>query len=82
MHSFNALQGGDVYSKAYGQSGFYTSNDATSKFDNRLVHVLSHTHTTLNKPWKELSEYIFAFEAENEAMIGLVRGSHLYAVIF
>ncbi|KAL1952291.1 hypothetical protein VTO73DRAFT_1440 [Trametes versicolor] len=39
-------------------------------FDARLVHILNHVHTTLGKPWKELNEYIFGFEAENEAMIG------------
>lgn len=32
---------------------------------------MSHKHKTLGKPWSELSEYIFAFEAQNEAMIGL-----------
>ena len=76
MHSFNALQAGDVYSKQYGGvQGFYTSTEAQTAFDNRLKHVLEHVHTTLNKPWKELSDYIFAFEAENEAMIGIVRTS-------
>lgn len=73
MHSWNSLSAGDVYSNTYGTTDFYESSDATSQFDNRLKHVLEHVHTTLNKPWKELSEYIFAFEAENEAMIGLVR---------
>ena len=72
MHSWNALSAGDVYEQAYGTSGFYTSTGAQSTFDNRLEHVLNHVHTTLGKPWKELSDYIFAFEAENEAMIGLV----------
>lgn len=37
------------------------------------VHILNHVHTTLGQPWKTLSDYIFAFEAENEAMIGNVR---------
>lgn len=31
---------------------------------------MSHQHKTLGKPWSELSDYIFAFEAQNEAMIG------------
>jgi mannan endo-1,4-beta-mannosidase len=34
------------------------------------VHILNHQHSTLGKPWKQLSQYIFGFEAENEAMIG------------
>ena len=72
MHSFNALSGGDVYEQAYGTEGFYESSQATSQFDARLVHVMNHVHSTLGKPWKQLSDYIFAFEAENEAMIGLV----------
>jgi len=70
MHSWNALPN-DVYGKKYGTSAFYTSSAATSDFDNRLKHVLTHTHKTLGKQWKDLSDYIFAWEAENEAMIGL-----------
>ncbi|KAF7798608.1 hypothetical protein EIP86_009830 [Pleurotus ostreatoroseus] len=70
MHSFNALQAGDVYGAAYGTENFYTDSTAQSAFDARLQHVMNHVHTTLNQPWKELSDYIFAFEAENEAMIG------------
>ena len=70
MHSFNALEGGDVYGTTYGISDFYTSTTAQSQFDARLQHVMNHVHTSLGKPWKELSQYIFAFEAENEAMIG------------
>ena len=72
MHSFNALQAGDVYGKQYGTGYFYEQAEAVSAFDARLQHVLNHIHTTLGKPWKELNEYIFAFEAENEAMIGKV----------
>eukprot|EP01121_Diplochlamys_sp_Union-15-3_P018219 TRINITY_DN65_c0_g1_i1.p1 TRINITY_DN65_c0_g1~~TRINITY_DN65_c0_g1_i1.p1 ORF type:complete len:363 (-),score=44.05 TRINITY_DN65_c0_g1_i1:119-1207(-) len=70
MHSFNALQAGDVYGKRWGTGYFYEQQDAIDAFDNRLRHILTHTHKTLNKQWKDLSEYIFAFEAENEAMIG------------
>lgn len=72
MHSFNSLNSGDVYSNTYGVAGFYENPTAQAQFDNRLKHVLNHRHSTLNKPWKELDDYIFAFEAENEAMIGLV----------
>lgn len=70
MHSFNALSGGDVYGQAYGIESFYELANATSQFDNRLRHVMNHVHTKLHVPWKDLSEYIFAFEAQNEAMIG------------
>ena len=31
---------------------------------------MNHVHSTLGVPWKSLSNYIFAFEAQNEAMIG------------
>jgi len=71
MHSWNTLQAGDPYSRRWGQSGFYTNGDATSAFDNRIKHVLTHTHKSLGKQWKDLKDYIFAFEAQNEAMIGL-----------
>eukprot|EP01089_Gocevia_fonbrunei_P016590 TRINITY_DN5181_c0_g1_i1.p1 TRINITY_DN5181_c0_g1~~TRINITY_DN5181_c0_g1_i1.p1 ORF type:complete len:267 (+),score=56.87 TRINITY_DN5181_c0_g1_i1:297-1097(+) len=70
MHSFNALEGGDVYGKKYGTGYFYQEQAAQDEFDNRLRHVLTHTHSTLGKQWKDLKDYIFAFEAENEAMIG------------
>lgn len=70
MHSFNALAAGDVYGQEYGTGYFYTESAATSAFDQRLIHIVNHVHTTLGQPWKELSEYIFGFEAENEAMIG------------
>ncbi|KAI0638993.1 glycoside hydrolase [Trametes polyzona] len=70
MHSFNALQAGDVYGAEFG-TGFFYEQDAPQKaFDARLVHILNHVHKTLGRPWKELSGYIFGFEAENEAMIG------------
>ncbi|KAF7967040.1 hypothetical protein HWV62_36002 [Athelia sp. TMB] len=67
MHSFNALQAGDVYGKQYGTGNFYQDAIPQQQFDARLTHVLNHKHTTLGKPWSELSEYIFAFEAQNEA---------------
>jgi len=70
MHSWNALAAGDAYAKWWGTGDFYEVQAAFTAFDNRLKHVLTHTHKTLNKQWKDLSQYIFAFEAENEAMIG------------
>ena len=69
MHSFNALQAGDVYGAAYGTVNFYEDAGAQAAFDARLQHVMNHVHTTLGEPWKDLSDYIFGFEAENEAMI-------------
>merc|ERR1712137_43638 len=71
MHSWNALEGGDVYYQNWGTTGYYEEQDAFNAIDNRFRHVLNHTHTTLGKKWKDLPEYIFAFEAENEAMIGI-----------
>ncbi len=73
MHSFNALQAGDVYGREYGTGYFYEQAYPQQAFDARLQHVMNHVHTTLGKPWKQLNDYIFAFEAENEAMIGKVR---------
>ncbi|KAI0684965.1 glycoside hydrolase [Cerioporus squamosus] len=52
MHSFNALQAGDVYGKQYGTGYFYDQTAPQQAFDKRL------------------HDYIFGFEAENEAMIG------------
>lgn len=66
MHSFNALSAGDVYGAIYGTGDFYEQATPQKQFDARLTHVLNHQHTTLGKPWSELSEYIFAFEAQNE----------------
>ncbi|KAH9941987.1 glycoside hydrolase [Amylocystis lapponica] len=74
MHSFNALQGGDVYGKKYGVDNFYSQPGPQQAFDARIKHVLNHNHTTLGKPWKELSDYVFAFEPENESMIGKGEG--------
>ncbi|EMD41441.1 glycoside hydrolase family 5 protein [Gelatoporia subvermispora B] len=71
MHSWNALDAGDVYEQVFGTTDFYTDPDARSAFDARLVHVLNHVHVGIGKPWKELKDHIFGFEAENEAMIGL-----------
>jgi mannan endo-1,4-beta-mannosidase len=70
MHSWNALVRPDVYGQWYGTGYFYEEQQAMDEFDNRLRHILNHNHTTLHKPWKELYNHIFAFEAENEAMIG------------
>jgi len=48
---------------------FYNNPNAQRDFDNRLLHILNHQNPKFsNRPWKELNESIFSFEAENEAM--------------
>ncbi|KZT25785.1 glycoside hydrolase family 5 protein [Neolentinus lepideus HHB14362 ss-1] len=45
-------------------------SDYPRGFNNRITHILNtHKHKTLGKPWSELGEYIFGFEAQNEPMI-------------
>lgn len=70
IHSYNALSATppDIYGAWYGTGDFYTSSDAMGYFKNRIAHVLAHVNPHTNKTWAESSEYIFAFEAENEAM--------------
>lgn len=72
MHSWNALSAKDIYGQWYGTGDFYEQAAPQAGFDNRLKHILNHKHSTLGKPWSQLPEYIFGFEAENEAMIGNV----------
>ena len=67
-HSFNAPSAGDVYGATYGTEGFYTSSTANGQFENRLWHILYHAKPSNGKAWKDCSEYIFAFEAQREAM--------------
>lgn len=70
IHSYNALSATppDIYGDWYGTGDFYTSSDAIQYFKNRIQHVLEHVNPHTNKSWAESGEYIFAFEAENEAM--------------
>ncbi|GLB39738.1 putative cellulase (glycosyl hydrolase family 5) [Lyophyllum shimeji] len=49
-------------------STFYTTPQAMADFDNRLRHILNFHSPTFNVPWSQLSDAIFAFEIENEAM--------------
>lgn len=72
MHSFNALEAGDVYGVEYGTGYFYEQTYPQQAFDARLEYIMNHVNSQIGKPWKELNDYIFAFEAENEAMIGKV----------
>ncbi|KAJ5224970.1 glycoside hydrolase family 5 protein [Penicillium chermesinum] len=69
IHSYNALAGkNDFYGQWYGTGDFYTDKNAIQYFKNRIAHVLAHVNPHNGKTWAESSEYIFAFEAQNEAM--------------
>ncbi|KAM0343532.1 hypothetical protein ACHAPU_008427 [Fusarium lateritium] len=69
IHSYNALEGNkDFYGKYYGTSDFYTNSQAIAQFKQRIAHVLAHKNPKNGKTWAQSSEYIFAFEAQNEAM--------------
>jgi mannan endo-1,4-beta-mannosidase len=69
IHSYNALEANsDFYGKYYGTGDFYTNANAISQFKDRIAHVLAHVNPTNGKTWAQSSEYIFAFEAQNEAM--------------
>jgi mannan endo-1,4-beta-mannosidase len=69
IHSYNALEGNrDFYGKYYGTGNFYKDANAISQFKDRIAHVLAHVNPTNGKTWAQSSEYIFAFEAQNEAM--------------
>ncbi|KAI8945380.1 beta-1,3-mannanase [Xylaria longipes] len=68
MHSYNTLKANnDYYGKYWGTGDFYTNSDAISDFKKRINHVMSHVNPNNGKKWAESSEYIFAFEAQNEA---------------
>ncbi|PCH33257.1 glycoside hydrolase family 5 protein [Wolfiporia cocos MD-104 SS10] len=58
MHSYNALAAGDVFGVTHGIEDFYT--------DRRAIGLRSAPHSCCD----HLSDYIFGFEAENEAMTG------------
>ncbi|KLO18932.1 glycoside hydrolase family 5 protein [Schizopora paradoxa] len=47
---------------------FYTNSNAIADFDNRLRHILNFQSPNFGVPWHQLSDAIFAFEVENEAM--------------
>ncbi|XPS81813.1 Mannan endo-1,4-beta-mannosidase [Ascochyta lentis] len=69
IHSYIALEGNrDFYGKWYGTGDFYTNSEAMAHFQDRIKHVLSHVNSATGKTWAQSSEYIFAFEAQNEAM--------------
>ncbi|KAJ4248468.1 hypothetical protein NW762_012805 [Fusarium torreyae] len=69
IHSYNALENkADFYGKYYGTGDFYTNGNAISQFKDRITHVLAYKNPKNGKTWSQSSEYIFAFEAQNEAM--------------
>ncbi|KAJ5147292.1 glycoside hydrolase family 5 protein [Penicillium atrosanguineum] len=69
IHSYNALSSdADFYGKWYGTGDFYTNGDAMQYFKTRIAHVMAHVNPHNGKTWAESSEYIFGFEAQNEAM--------------
>lgn len=79
IHSYNALSGkADFYGQWYGTGNFYTDSNAIGYFKNRIAHVLSHVNPHNGKPWSQSSEYIFAFEAQNEAMHDQVSRQSLF----
>jgi mannan endo-1,4-beta-mannosidase len=69
IHSYNALQAAnDFYGQWYGTGDFYTDSNAIEYFKERIAHVLAHVNPANGKTWSQSSEFIFAFEAQNEAM--------------
>ena len=69
IHSFNSLEAkNDFYGNWYGTGSFYTDASAKKYFQDRIYHVLAHVNPHNGKPWSQCSDYIFAFEAQNEAM--------------
>jgi len=69
MHSDNSLSGSnpDAYGKIYGTGGFYEQSAAIQGMQQRIFHILAHVNPHNGKTWSQCSEYIFAFEAQNEA---------------
>lgn len=81
IHSYNALEAkNDFYGQWYGIGDFYTNNDAIKYFKDRISHVLAHKHSVTGKTWSQSSEYIFAFEAQNEAMHPQVQANTNYTM--
>lgn len=69
IHSYNALEANnDFYGQWYGTGDFYTDSNAIQYFKERIAHVMAHVNPHNGKTWANSPEYIFAFEAQNEAM--------------
>jgi hypothetical protein len=47
-------------------SNYYFSGEAQAALDARYRHILSHVNPHFNKPWSQLSNAVFSYEAENE----------------
>ena len=47
---------------------WYSDPNSVSDFDNRIAHVLEHSNELIegSPKWKDLSEYIFSFNIQNE----------------
>jgi mannan endo-1,4-beta-mannosidase len=74
FHSYNALQDNrDFYGQWYGTGDFYSNTDAIGHYKDRIAHVMAHVNPHNGKTWAQSSEYIFAFETQNEAMHDNVR---------
>jgi mannan endo-1,4-beta-mannosidase len=72
MHSYNTLSANnDFYGRWYGTGYFYTDTNAINYFKQRIAHIMAHVNPHNGKAWSQSSEYIFAFEAQNEAMNGV-----------
>lgn len=56
-----------ISSPDIGTGNFYSDPQAITYFKNRVAHVMSHVNPNNGKTWAESSEYIFAFETQNEA---------------
>lgn len=71
LHSYNALEGEkDFYGQKWGTGNFYKNSEAKEHFKKRIEHVLTHKNAITGKTWAQSSDYIFAFETQNEAMHG------------
>nr|POF16594.1 mannan endo-1,4-beta-mannosidase a [Quercus suber] len=71
FYSYNALENTDnpdFYHTYYGTGDFYTNPQAIQYYKNRIAHVMNHVNPHNGKSWSQSSEYIFAFETQNEAM--------------
>lgn len=68
MHSYNTLEHqDDFYGQYYGTGYFYTDSQAIQYFKERIAHIMAHVNPHNGKTWANSPEYIFAFEAQNEA---------------
>jgi mannan endo-1,4-beta-mannosidase len=49
-------------------TSWYSDPDSVTDFDNRIAHVLEHSNDLIEgaPKWKDLDEYIFSFNIQNE----------------